>query len=272
MNGHDIRCIVLDFDGTILDYGDPPVFFDAAVVEILNDLPGRDILWCANSGRDFEDQQRVLARSVEMGLRHLPDALICSESMIFLRDDDDSFVPLEPWNSSVTDALLSFHRDVQKELEPFLGLIRETYRPDPIVWHELGTAFLIDDGDRKPRKLFHDLLNYLAPLPDAMVTMNGGWVAVHMHQLGKGNALAEYARARGFTADQLLAVGDHLNDLNMLNGRPARHVGCPGDAVPEVRQAVRKAGGIVGSLPGPTGTVDVLRSYLDAVGDSRQPA
>jgi hydroxymethylpyrimidine pyrophosphatase-like HAD family hydrolase len=61
---------------------------------------------------------------------------------------------------------------------------------------------------------------------------------------------------------EVLAVGDQFNDLTMLDGRSALHVGCPRDAQPEVCTLVRRAGGVVASEPGPAGTVQVLRCFI----------
>ncbi len=44
---------------------------------------------------------------------------------------------------------------------------------------------------------------------------------------------------------RLIAIGDGINDITMLNGGVTKCVGCPANAAPEVIQAVRKAGGIV---------------------------
>lgn len=49
----------------------------------------------------------------------------------------------------------------------------------------------------------------------------------------KGTALADWARERGYTRDEVMAVGDNLNDLEMLE-----FAGCPvvmGNGIPDLR-------------------------------------
>ena len=53
----------------------------------------------------------------------------------------------------------------------------------------------------------------------------------------KGTALAELARLIGLGRDEIFAAGDHYNDLPMLDGRHARWVACPANAVIAVKTA-----------------------------------
>ena len=71
--------------------------------------------------------------------------------------------------------------------------------------------------------------------------------------------LRETAKQLGVERGGILAVGDNYNDLDMLDPEIAAHLGCPADAVPEVVDAVRAAGGIVGRQPGSAGAVEVIR-------------
>jgi hydroxymethylpyrimidine pyrophosphatase-like HAD family hydrolase len=256
-----VRLISLDFDGTILVYDDPSGVFHPSVIELLNSLEARGIRWCANSGRDMKDQLGVLERSRARGLTFMPDALICSESVVYVREGD-AYVSLEPWNSRAHADLRECHAKVQKSLDGRLSYIQKTYQPISTMIGDLFTAFFVHDRDAQPVRLFNDLKKFLTGLEGVFLTRNGGWVAVMHEALGKGHALKAYARHIGLPSDHILAVGDQYNDLPMLILDVAHHVGCPGDAIPEVRQAVRKAGGVVADLPGPLGTLEVIHAML----------
>lgn len=256
-----VRLISLDFDGTILVYDDPAGVFHPEVITLLNSLEVKGIRWCANSGRDMKDQLGVLERSQKRGLTFMPDALICSESLVFVRDGED-YTALEPWNSMAHNDLRECHARVQKCLDGKLEYIQKTYQPISTMIGDLFTAFFVHDRDNQPHRLFNDLQKYLKELDGVFLTRNGGWVAVMHHALGKGHALKAYARHIRLPTDHILAIGDQYNDLPMLILDVARHVGCPGDAIPEVRQAVRKAGGVVADLAGPLGTIEVINAIL----------
>jgi hydroxymethylpyrimidine pyrophosphatase-like HAD family hydrolase len=256
-----IRLVSLDFDGTILTYDDPAGVFHPEAIAALNRLEGLGVRWCANSGRDLPDQLGVLERSLAAGLTHHPVALICSESLVYLREGN-GYRDLDPWNKSAHASLRSCHVRVQRSIAHRLDHIQRTYTPISTLLGDLYTAFFVHDRDGQPERLHREMEQWVAELEGVMLTRNGGWVAAMPSELGKGNALAAYADSCGLTPDAILAVGDHFNDLTMLSGEAARHVGCPADAIPEVRQAVRRANGIVAKESGPLGTVEVISTLL----------
>jgi len=257
----DVRLISLDFDGTILVYDDPAGVFHPDVIRFLNQLPFRGVQWCANSGRDFADQLGVLERSRQRGLTCMPEALICSESLVYVREGGE-YHPLQPWNDEAHRWLAACHAVAQERIKPHLDDLQRRYEPISTLIGELYTAFFVRDHDGLPVSLFHEINRMLEGVEGVMLTRNGGWVAVMHAALGKGNALSAYARHVGLERNHILAVGDQYNDLPMLHRDVARHVGCPGDAIPEVRQAVRKAGGHVAEAVGPLGTLEVMSALL----------
>jgi hydroxymethylpyrimidine pyrophosphatase-like HAD family hydrolase len=257
-----IKLVCLDFDGTIMLYEDPPSgHFHPDVISLLNELEARGVHWCTNSGRDLKDQGLVIELAVSRGLKHKPVALICSESLVYERNNG-SFHPLEPWNSTVHRDMLHFHRRVQERLTPLMPGLQRAYGMLPSYIGEHYTAYAIPDKDGLPQRFHMELSEILSDIPKTMITRNGGWVAVLTDDLGKGNALRQFSMARGYSPDEILAVGDQFNDLNMLDGKSALHVGCPSNAIPEVIATVRVAGGHVASVEGPHGTIEVLRRYI----------
>jgi len=62
-------------------------------------------------------------------------------------------------------------------------------------------------------------------------------------------------------AAEILAVGDHQNDLAMLFGDVAAMVACPANAHPSVKSLVKRAGGHVSSLENGEGTAECIRVY-----------
>lgn len=257
----EVRLISLDFDGTILVYDDPEGVFHPEVITFLNSLEELGVRWCANSGRDRADQLAVIERSRERGLTFMPDALICSESMVYVKAGSD-YTSLEPWNSSAHACLRACHREVQARLSDHLDYIQKVYQPISTLIGEHFTAFFVRDHDQLPQRLLKDIGRFTAGVADMMLTRNGGWVSLMHTSLGKGNALKEYARHIDLKPDHILAVGDQYNDLPMLRTDVAKHLGCPGNAIPEVIQTVSMAGGHVARAHGPLGTIEVMRARL----------
>jgi len=261
--GHhpEVQLVCLDFDGTVMVYDDGPGHFHPEVIQFLNGLEARGIRWCSNSGRDRADQGRVLAASAARGLQYWPDALVCSECLVFVREGTD-YTPLEPWNSQAYRYLADMHVHVRMRLDPVRAELEERYQPKLVFSNEMLMAYLLDEAEGRPDRFCAELEALLDGVPDWMMTRNGGWVAVLHQALGKGHALSAYARHRGIAAPHILAVGDQLNDLPMLGGPAAGLVGCPGNAIAEVQHTVKGKAGYVAGRPAPEGTLDVLRHFM----------
>lgn len=257
-----IRLVCLDFDGTAVDYDADKTFFHAGVIEQLNRLGHSGVEWCTNSGRSREDQENILRCSEACGLRHLPAAMLCSEAFIFCRGQDGRYVALEPWNSIAQTVLREFHASVQSVLSGRLESWRGQYDVDVRLGAE-HTVFCVEGDESRVDAFSAQLAQALAGLPRISITRNGGWVVVLPDSMGKGNVLQGYMSSRGLARDDVLAIGDHLNDISMLNGAVARWVACPSDARAAVVETVRAAGGRVASLPGPLGTAEILKEVAE---------
>jgi hydroxymethylpyrimidine pyrophosphatase-like HAD family hydrolase len=252
--------ISLDFDGTILNYEHPDGLIDPVVIDTLNALAGSGITWCANSGRELHDQVAVVTRARQQGLTHPPAAYICTETTVHL-DAGGALVSLEPWNRNAHATLRAFHARVQHTLGPQLETIRHSFTPTLFLVDELFTAFLLEDHTIAANQLAPLLEESLTGLDNVLISRNGGWVAVHHTQLGKGHALQAYADHAGYAASEILAIGDHHNDLPKLATGVAGHVGCPANAISAVQDAVRQAGGLVADQPTAAGTAAIIQAW-----------
>jgi len=86
----------------------------------------------------------------------------------------------------------------------------------------------------------------------------------------KGSALAELSRLIDMPASEILAIGDHQNDLAMLFGEVAAMVACPSNAHSSVKEAVIQAGGHVSNLPAGEGTAEAIHLYRTGKKSPRQ--
>jgi len=232
-----------------------------AVVELLNELEEEGVLWCTNSGRDRESQLEILLSSRTKGLRHMPVALLARETHAYT-DRAKGYVSWEPWNSRAREGLRQFHRALQRLLREDLPGLQRRYQPDTVVIDPESTAFLVADENDAAERLEAELTTYVRRAQGGLVSRNGGWVAALPAHLGKGAILREVCGLLGLDAKRVLAVGDHLNDLSMLDGTVARHVGCPADAFAAVQAVVRRVGGRVAREEGPEGTAEILRHHF----------
>ncbi len=257
--------LCLDFDGTIMRYEDPPEHFHPAVIAVLNDLREHGVRWIANSGRSFEGQAEIIRHCVEeRGLRHWPAAIISNESYIHLRNGDD-YKPWSEWNGQATEWARAVNRELQQSRREDLEALIDRHAPEGVYLREDGTVFKVNGVPEEREAFILDLQRLLESVPHADLINNGEWVVVIHKRLGKGNALRAWLMHAQVDADCVLAVGDHGNDLSMLDGTVTPHVACPGNAYPAVLEAVRRAGGYVAGTDGPEGTVEAFRHFFDHV-------
>ena len=105
------------------------------------------------------------------------------------------------------------------------------------------------------------LTEWVQDMPLARAHRNYALAHVVLATGGKGNTLLHAASQRGLAPGHVLAIGDSLNDLQMLDGRLGMHSGAVGNADPVVQQAVRAAGGIVATQRAGAGVGEILRHY-----------
>ena len=102
---------------------------------------------------------------------------------------------------------------------------------------------------------------YVKPLlqnwPNLVAVRNSIYFRFSHRLYHKGACLEAIANGLGIGPAEILAVGDHLNDLPMLERRYAAHLGCPGNAVDEVKEKIRAEGGYIATAQVGEGTVEV---------------
>src|SRR5205085_12163327 len=77
----------------------------------------------------------------------------------------------------------------------------------------------------------------------------------------KGAALGELSRLIDIPRENIFAAGDHHNDISMLDGQYAQFPACPANAIPEVKNAVRAAGGYVAQTNHGAGVYEALHHF-----------
>jgi hydroxymethylpyrimidine pyrophosphatase-like HAD family hydrolase len=190
----------------------------------------------------------------------MPAAMLCAESFYYARDAKGGYSSENPWNTYAEGCIKVLHRQVQHNIQDLIESWRQEFAPEQLYLRPDCTVFLIPDEEERPARFMKELERYVPG--NGQVTRNGGWVVVLPVELGKGAVIRAYLEAVGGAANHSLAVGDHINDLSMLDGSAVAYVGCPADAEPEVVQTVRKTEGLVADLPGPAGTLQVIQWFL----------
>ena len=100
-----------------------------------------------------------------------------------------------------------------------------------------------------------------ADVPEFSFNRNHVWMRFAHFGIHKGSSLAELSRLLGIPREDVLAIGDHHNDIPMLDGSSAAMVACPSNAMPEVQELVRRNAGYVSPHPWGEGVADAIRHF-----------
>ncbi|SDS85387.1 HAD family hydrolase [Microlunatus soli] len=260
-----VRLVAFDLDGTILDGGDTVVPDCAEQIRRVHDHGVRCVI---NSGRSTEFQAELLAR---LGLLSSFDALVGDERWIELIDTDGQRRPLQPWNTETR------HR--WQLLEPRAAEIAGRVQDE--VRRRGWAGELIDGLDVARRGLWAvrmaDPEQALAIFrwvhqgagdDGIAINCNGGYLHIYDAARDKGSALAAIAEHFGVAPAQVLAFGDNINDLPMLDGRYGFAAATVANAVPEIQRVVRAGGGRLATRASGAGVAELLREAVTPARDS----
>ncbi|MHC3467713.1 Cof-type HAD-IIB family hydrolase [Streptomyces sp. 7R007] len=224
----DIRLIVTDMDGTLLDDAKR---LPAGLWETLAELRRRGVLFSPASGRQYATLAREFADVAE-GM-----VFIAENGTYVVRDGAElSSDPLAPGVAAhVVEAVRRLRADgvdvgavvcgkrsayVERGDEAFLAEVRKYYVEHRVV----ADATAVDDDVIKVALFdFGSAERTTAPALAAftathqVVVSGKHWVDVMNRTANKGAALRRLQRELGITPAQTMVFGDYLNDLEMLD-------------------------------------------------------
>ncbi len=253
-----IKLLSTDFDGTLVDHF-APVPVAPALAETLLELRARGVLWAVNTGRE-------LAHIVE-GLREFrfpiePDFVLTAEREVFHRGANGAWQDFGDWNARCYQAHNELFANAGLLLADIGAMLARDGKAHPIFEGERMVGLAADteeDMDRVCEFLERERLR----VPGFQFMRNTIYVRFCHEAYSKGTALGELARLTEISREEIFAAGDHFNDLPMLDGRHARWVACPGNAVAAVKETVRAAGGYVAEGECGAGVAEALRFFAN---------
>jgi HAD superfamily hydrolase (TIGR01484 family) len=248
-----IRLISTDFDGTIYD-GEAPDPVDPGLVRHLDEARAAGAAWVINTGRLCPDVLLILST---LGLEARPDFIVSVERNIHRRTGS-SYEEHESWNRACRDDHLALFDAAKPGVERIRHRIATEL--DAVLYQDEWSPLSIIAKSPEDAELIHRwTLEECAQVENLRIVRNTHYFRFGHAGYSKGTALAEIARLLGLQPAEIFAAGDHYNDLPMLDGLHARHVAAPSNAIPEVKAAVRGAGGHVSRHPCGRGVLDALQ-------------
>ncbi len=263
-----VRLISTDFDGTLVEHGNPAPF-SPLLVEILTTLRGRGVRWAINTGRTLPwlvDGLQAFSLPIH------PDFAITAEREIHQPGaNGHGWRDLGDWNAvcarrhdelftAAAPLLADIVRFVECETHADLRFARHA---DPRGGNptrdprELSGLVATSDAEMDRIAGFVDGVR--SQVPELSYQRNSIYLSFCHVAYDKGTTLAELGRQIGVGRESIFAIGDHQNDVPMLTGQHAGHVACPGNSIESVKATVRAAGGYVAEAGYSAGVIEALR-------------
>jgi hydroxymethylpyrimidine pyrophosphatase-like HAD family hydrolase len=251
-----IQLISTDFDGTLFaEFENPPV--PAELQRLIGQLQAAGAKWVINTGRDLSSLLETLARA-HLSVR--PDYLVVVEREIYTYEKS-RYVGWEDWNHTCTQAHGELFSRVRADLPRLVAWVNERF--DASVYEDSYSPFCLIAENNGDADLIHDYLNgYCLGVPRLTVVRNDVYARFSHEDYSKGSALSEIARRLDVSRDQILAAGDHLNDLPMLSRQHARWLVAPSNAIELVKETVRRQEGFVSDQPHGYGVARGLEFFI----------
>ena len=250
-----IQLISTDFDGTFFAEREaPPV--PASLEALIGEMQAQGAKWVVNTGRDLGSVRHSLKMAQ---LAIAPDFMVTVEREIHCLEGDE-YLPAHDWNQSCTLEHQALFERVRPDLADLYAWVNERF--EAMVYEDAYSPFCLTARTNQDADRIHDYLNaYCEGVPNLTVVRNDIYARFSHAAYNKGTAMAEIARRLGVRRERVFAAGDHLNDLPMLSLEHAGYVMAPSNAVPAVKEQVRRQHGYISDQPWGHGVAAGLEHY-----------
>lgn len=253
-----------DFDGTLHQPHDGwPIqkeFFD----HVRRMREEHDALWLINTGRSLFHMVQGIS---ECRFPFLPDLIIVRERDIYQPGRFGRWVDLGKWNKNGEKDHKKLFQKAGKQLKELKAFVTGETAAEWIESKE-EPAGVIATSLEEMAKIAERADRCCEMIEDLSYERNSIYLRFSHSAYNKGSALQEVQRLAGLGMGETFAIGDGFNDLTMLRPEVAAHLACPHNAIPEVKTAVRQAGGFLSDQYASGAAVDALNSYFFSLTDS----
>jgi len=256
-----IKLISTDFDGTLFaEFENPPV--PHPLQKMLAALQKNGAKWVINTGRDLSSLMEAMGRA---HLTVKPDFLVLVEREIYIHHNHE-YVEVHEWNHLCRQTHAELFQRVRPDIPRLTAWVQERF--SAIIYEDTYSPFCFIAEKKSDAEDIHDYLNeYCENVPNLTVVRNDVYARFSHQAYNKGSALSEIGRRLGVTREQILAAGDHLNDLPMLSREHAHFLVAPHNAIDAVKATVRNQNGYISPLPHGHGIADGLKHYIQTSGN-----
>jgi HAD superfamily hydrolase (TIGR01484 family) len=249
-----------DFDGTLVAHSSDSIL-DRGCMEHIEKLQSDGVIWAINTGRSVDLLESGLA-DFEFPIH--PDFILTSERDIFRPSSNGGrWEPFGDWNERVAREHAKLYTSAESVLAEVVDFVNQKTKAR-LLYHTAGLEGLVAESEEELDRVTRFIDKAREKQPKFHYQRNTVYLRFCHADYHKGTALAELSRLLQMSREHVFAAGDHHNDISMLDGRFAQYPACPANAIPEVKEAVRSAGGYVASRECGAGVHEALRYFTES--------
>ena len=254
-----IKLLSTDFDGTLVSRVSEP-FLDPSCMEMIRQLQSEGTLWAINTGRSVDLLESGLT---DFSLPIRPNFILTSERDVFRPvADGKRWEAYGDWNERCARAHTELYNSASSVLEEVVDFVNQKTRAH-VIYERDGVAGLIATNEEEMERVTQFIDQARSKQPKFHYQRNTVYLRFCHSDYHKGAALAELGRLLEIERDYIFAAGDHHNDVSMLDGVFAAMPACPANAIPEVKKAVRNAGGYIAKREHGAGVHEALVHFVN---------
>lgn len=255
----NIRLLATDLDGTLVR---PPTEH-ALCLELLAVIDQirkkSNSKWVICSGRGKRSFMRIWSSKLKIGLR--PDYLILRGAYIYSHTKWGFYRPHLRWNR-IIHRVLRTNRKLIAQLLPEWNRAATARFPGVETVVLAPNYLLLRSSDATIRKHVLEMLqDKRRPFKNILIREYAQQIEVQTMPFGKGLALFDLAQHLHIPANQVLAIGNGLNDVSMMTFSATALTGCPANADTTLMNAVHGMGGHIASKAGIAGVLETIHAH-----------
>ncbi|HEX4640584.1 MAG TPA: HAD hydrolase family protein, partial [Chthoniobacterales bacterium] len=167
------------------------------------------------------------------------------------------------WNERVARKHAELFHSAEAVLAEVVDFVTQKTRAR-LLYHSAGLEGLVAESEEELERVTQFIDRARRNQPKFHYQRNTVYLRFCHADYHKGAALAELSRLLEISRDHIFAAGDHHNDISMLDGRFAAYPACPANAISEVKDAVKSAGGYVATKNHGAGVHEALRYFTES--------
>jgi HAD superfamily hydrolase (TIGR01484 family) len=253
-----IQLLSIDFDGTLVSRISEPVL-DVQCMQLIRELQQAGASWAINTGRSVDLLESGLA---DFAFPIRPDFILTTERDVFRPGGNgDKWEPFGDWNERCARDHAELFSSADAVLAEVVDFVNRTTKAR-LIYDAERLEGLVAENDEEMKRITEFIEQARTGHPNLDYQRNTVYLRFCHTDYHKGAALAELARLLEISRENIFASGDHHNDISMLDGRVAGMPSCPANAIPEVQNAVRNAGGYVAQKDFGAGVYEALLHFV----------